>query len=344
MNARRLVIIGAVALFVAVIGVILVLTATTNPETFAPYAAPLNLIRAAGAGDDQTALSYTSDSLRTWINTNCPMGISACVGGYVPPEWGAFRSVVFRRAEPVAADAYDVEVIATYERDLGFSGVCIYTRVVQAANEWKVDGWAGWISCGDNVARDLAQNYDAPNRVLPTEVTMLETMFPRTATPTPTPTSTPVPTETPTPTETPAPPTATLNAAPIESAVDFVEAVGAQNNLDAQRLIHPEFRVWVAENCPTGAIATCLNFLLPDEWGALVSAVFQRATLIDEQWYVELITQFEAGINIGGICMFVRMRNADGRWLVAGWGGWLRCNNPAAENMITNPDVPNRAP
>ncbi len=348
MTSRRNLIIIVVLVFAVVIGGIILLTATTNPENFPPYASALAFIRAAGANQDDTAVAYLTEPMRAWVAANCPQGVSACVSAYIPPEWGTFRNVIFRRAEP-RESTYDVDVISTYERDLGYGGVCIYLRVVQVGQAWLIDGWAGWVSCGDDGSRLMANNLAAPNRVIPNDFTSPTIDSESTSpviTETPTANANFVATETPLPTDTPLTPTPvpTLNAASIESAVDFIEAVGAQDNLGAQRLMDPYFRIWIADNCTQGAIATCLNFLLPDEWGALVSAVFQRATLINDEWFIEMITQFEQGINVGGICMYVRMTNFEGTWLVAGWGGWLRCNDPLAQNMTTNPDVPNRAP
>jgi ABC-type phosphate transport system substrate-binding protein len=164
MGSRRTLWIGAgiVAALLVVVAVTLALTpAQTNPA----FAAAETFVRAAGQGDDATALALLSDQMQTYVAANCPNeSVSACVDSFTPPEWGAMRSAVYRRATPDGA-AWDVDIISHYEADTGASGVCIYGRVEQnAAGEWRVAGWAGFVHCGDPASRNMAANPDAPNR------------------------------------------------------------------------------------------------------------------------------------------------------------------------------------
>src|SRR5690606_27860131 len=123
-------------------------------------------------GDDATAHQAMGDDLRAYVEATCPEGsVSACVEAIIPDEWGGFQSVVFRRAAPDASriqngipTAYDVDLIATYAEDKGFSGVCIYVRMEQAGEVWQVVRYAGFVSCGDANSRNMASNPDAPNR------------------------------------------------------------------------------------------------------------------------------------------------------------------------------------
>lgn len=171
MPGRRLIVIVIGALAVAAI-VIAVTLALTPQQTNPAYAAALAFAQAAAQGDDATAMSFLSPALRAYA-AQCPEGrVSACIDSYIPPEWGAFETVVFRRAAPDPATmlngrptAYDVELIATYSEGLGFSGVCIYQRMEQdEAGAWRVARYAGFVSCGDPQSRGMESNPDAPNR------------------------------------------------------------------------------------------------------------------------------------------------------------------------------------
>ncbi|GIL14546.1 MAG: hypothetical protein BroJett038_32660 [Chloroflexota bacterium] len=164
--SRRFLWIGFITL-VAAVGLIVVVTAALIPqETHPAYAAALRFAGAVGAGDDETAFSLLSPAMQDYVTARCPDGsVSACVQGFIPPEWGGFISVVFRRAAPDGPNAFNVDLIATYEKDKGFSGVCIYHRLEQdGTGEWRVAGWAGYVSCGDPLSRNMAANADAPNR------------------------------------------------------------------------------------------------------------------------------------------------------------------------------------
>lgn len=146
------------------IGLILLLCAC-SPEAANPaYDAAVRFANAAGQGDDATASALLSEELQSYVSANCPDGsVSACIDGYTPEAWGELISAVFRRAAPDGA-AWDVNLIATYEFEEGFSGVCIYLRIEQnEANQWRVTRWAGWVHCGEASSRDMADNPAAPN-------------------------------------------------------------------------------------------------------------------------------------------------------------------------------------
>lgn len=172
MNRRKL-LIGVLVIAVTLIALILLTAALIPQQTDPAFAAAVAFAQAAGRGDDETAFALLDEPMRAYVEANCPDGrVSACVEGYIPDEWGAFQNVVFRRAAPDAATmrdgqptAYDVELIATYAEDKGFSGVCIYERLEQdAAGVWRVAGYAGFVSCGDPESRNMAANADAPYR------------------------------------------------------------------------------------------------------------------------------------------------------------------------------------
>ncbi len=153
---------------------ILVATAALTPEgTHPAFATALAFATAAGRGDETEAFALLSPEMQAFARASCPEGqVTRCVAGYTPPEWGAFQSVVFRRAAPDMATAqagepraYDVDLIATYAEGRGFSGVCIYQRMAQdTTGAWRVAGYAGYVSCGDPESREMASNPDAPNR------------------------------------------------------------------------------------------------------------------------------------------------------------------------------------
>ncbi len=163
MNQRTILLIVFTTITLAII--IIAATLAFTPEQLEPaFDAAVRFNQALGAGDDESAFALMGADLRTHVEANCPDGSpSACIDVYTPPEWGAMLSVVYRRAAPDGA-ARDVELIATYERDRGFSGVCIYNRVELVGVDWLITQWAGYVHCGDPASRNMAANPDAPNR------------------------------------------------------------------------------------------------------------------------------------------------------------------------------------
>lgn len=148
------------------LALLIALTAALTPENANPaFAAAVAFVNAAASGDDAAAMPLLTPEMQAWVQANCPnSSVAACVQAYTPPEWGGLLRAVFRRAAP-DGPAWDVDIIATYARGTGFSGVCIYNRVEpDAAGQWRVAGWAGFVHCGDPASRGMASNPDAPNR------------------------------------------------------------------------------------------------------------------------------------------------------------------------------------
>jgi hypothetical protein len=152
------------AILVVIVGIIIATLFLTPAETNPANAAALAFVDAAARGDDATASRYLSDELLTWVAANCPDGsVSACVAGYIPPEWGAYQAMVFRRAAP-DGDGYHIDLIGTWALERGFSGVCVYTNVQPQAGAWKVTRWAGFVWCGEPTWAEFGTNPNTPNR------------------------------------------------------------------------------------------------------------------------------------------------------------------------------------
>lgn len=166
---RRIWIYVAVALtvtLVVLIGLTLVLTpAALNPA----YAAALDFTDAVlDTRDDAAATALLSPELAAWVGENCPDGVSACIDGYIPDAWGGYVDTVYRRSIPDGANAWDIQLISTFDEKLtaGFSGVCVYIRAENAGeNVWHLTRWSGWVSCAEEDGlENLRSNPDAPNR------------------------------------------------------------------------------------------------------------------------------------------------------------------------------------
>lgn len=144
---------------VSIAALVIVTLALTPQETNPAFAAATTFMNAAGKGDDSAAFALLDPAMQAYVVSNCAgERVSACIQSYTPPEWGSFSSAVFRRAAP-DGDAWDIELIATYERDKGASGVCIYHRLERdSSGTWRVAGWAGFVSCGDPRSRNMAGN------------------------------------------------------------------------------------------------------------------------------------------------------------------------------------------
>lgn len=165
MQVRRSLGIGLVIIAI-IAALVLVAIALTPPQTHPAFDVAQTFANAAGHGDDAIAFPLLGTDLSKAVTATCKDGKpSACVQGYIPLEWGALENAVFRRAIPDGA-AWDVEVIATYEKDKGASGVCSYFHVTQDVDgQWKIDRWAGFLWCGDSRSRDMATNPDTPHRM-----------------------------------------------------------------------------------------------------------------------------------------------------------------------------------
>lgn len=163
-------------IILGIIGAIVIIgfatLALTPGETNPAFAVAEEFVRAAGRGDDDTALNLLTDELRAAVAERCPDGsVSACVDAYTPPEWGGLHSISVRRTAVRPDGAWDIELFGIYERDRGNTGVCVYTRLVptgadpDTSDGWRVSEWAGFAWCGDAATRDMANNPDAPNRM-----------------------------------------------------------------------------------------------------------------------------------------------------------------------------------
>lgn len=162
-SRRPMVIVVATIIIVVLI---IILTAIFIPQNTNPaYAASVSFVQAAGRGNDAEAEALVGEALLDYIEASCPDGsVSACVDDYTPAEWGGFLNAVFRRAQPDGPDAFDVLLLATYEEDQGFSGVCIYNRVEQVEGDWQIIRWSGWISCDEpNAGLSALAQAGAPN-------------------------------------------------------------------------------------------------------------------------------------------------------------------------------------
>jgi hypothetical protein len=164
-KSKAMVLIGGLTAVIVI--ALITLTIVLTPENLHPaFAAATRFVNAAGKGDDGTALPLLAGNLQAYVEDNCPAGsVSACLESYTPPEWGGMLAAVYRRSIP-DGDAWDVLLVATYERDQGFSGVCIYHRMEETASgTWQVAAWSGFVSCDlpDSGIQEL-RRADAPNR------------------------------------------------------------------------------------------------------------------------------------------------------------------------------------
>jgi len=126
---KRVVVLLGIVVFVGSFGIV-VLTGVFTPESNPAFDTAVRFAQAVGRRDDQTALSLLSEDMQEYVRDNCPSErMSACVKGYIPDDWGRFLSVVYRRSRLVGK-AWDVLLIASYEKGQGFSGVCMDGQVL----------------------------------------------------------------------------------------------------------------------------------------------------------------------------------------------------------------------
>ena len=165
--ANNKLIIGVGGLIIVVIVLILATVLFVPEDSHPAFATAIAFVNSAATGDDETALSYMSEGLQDYVAENCPNGVpSTCMKSYADASWGDFTSAVYRRSIPDGSTAWDIQLIATYEDGQGFSGICIYNRVEQFDNVWKVVRWSGFVSCdlSNSGLQELASD-SAPNRV-----------------------------------------------------------------------------------------------------------------------------------------------------------------------------------
>jgi hypothetical protein len=166
---RKSTLIILIATICAVV-VIVALTLMLTPEKTNPaFKTATDFMNAAGTGDADAAYALLSPEMQDYVTDNCPNGnVSDCILSYTPPEWGRLNgegAAVYRRSIQ-DGDAWDIQLIATYEEGDGFSGVCIYHRVEEiATDDWRVTAWAGFITCDEaNAGLDRLRRENAPNR------------------------------------------------------------------------------------------------------------------------------------------------------------------------------------
>lgn len=167
MKSRSIVILLVVTA-VVIVGIILLTTVLVPENTSPAYSVATEFMNAAGKGDDATAFPLLSDEMQAYVTENCPEGsVSACIDAYIPAEWGNLLSAVYRRSVPEGNTAWDVQLVATYEEGEGFAGVCIYHRMEEVTpDDWRVAGWAGFVSCDDpNSGLNALRRDDAVNHV-----------------------------------------------------------------------------------------------------------------------------------------------------------------------------------
>lgn len=132
------------------------------------------------------------------------------------------------------------------------------------------------------------------------------------------------------------------------AAVSFVTAAGKGDDAAASALLSPELRTYVAENCPEGSVSACVKAYTPTEWGAFLNAVFRRAQPDGQDaWEVLLLATYAENQGFSGVCIYTRSERVQGdEWQITRWAGWMSCDAPNAglSALISNPNVPNRAP
>lgn len=167
MGQRGIFIGGLGILVLLMVGLILLTTQLTPEQTNPAYAAAVTFMEAAGRGDDAAASALLGGDLPAYVAANCPDGsVSACIQGYTPPEWGDLVHAEYRRAD---TSGQHIQLFATYEEGVGFSGVCIYMHVLpanDAGTDYRVVAWSGFIHCGQpNAGLDsLRSDPSVPNR------------------------------------------------------------------------------------------------------------------------------------------------------------------------------------
>jgi hypothetical protein len=169
MSQRTLfILIGAVTVL-SIAGIIALALVLTPEDSNPAFDVATRFMNAAGLGENATAFALLTPSMQDYVTGNCPDGsVSACIYSYTPSDWGRLLregAAIFRRATP-DGDAWDVQIVATYEEGEGFSGVCIYHRMEEIApDNWRVAAWSGFISCDDPDSRiESLRRADAANR------------------------------------------------------------------------------------------------------------------------------------------------------------------------------------
>lgn len=129
----------------------------------------------------------------------------------------------------------------------------------------------------------------------------------------------------------------------FKTAGDFVRAVFDNDDAAAMPLLDANLQTYITANCPS--VSACIQSYIPAEWGAVQGVTYRRSVPDGRAWDVEWIASFAQGVGASGVCIYTRVEpQADDRWLVTEWAGFIHCGDPASRNMATNPDTPNRVP
>ncbi len=171
LSMNKKVVILVSGLVIVTIGLLVFLTTILVPQSEPYYNVAIRFVNAAGTFDEEAAYRLLSPDLQAYVDENCPDGVSACLAEYTPDEWGQLirdGGAVYRRSKK-DGEAYDIQLVATYQYDKGFAGVCIYNRTEEIApDDWRVTAWAGFVPCDDPIASiDGLRSAEAPNRVAP---------------------------------------------------------------------------------------------------------------------------------------------------------------------------------
>jgi hypothetical protein len=137
------------------------------------------------------------------------------------------------------------------------------------------------------------------------------------------------------------------------TAIDFSNAASRGDDEAARALLNDDLQQYVAQNCPDGSVAACIDAYIPPEWGGFLNAVFRRAQPDGQNaWDVQLVATYAEGQGFSGICIYNRVEripdetDAPDNWQVVRWAGWVSCDlpNSGLSSLAGDADAPNAAP
>ena len=133
------------------------------------------------------------------------------------------------------------------------------------------------------------------------------------------------------------------------TAIDFVNTAGRGEDAAALSHLSTELQEYVAQNCPDGSVAACIDAYTPAEWGGFLNAVFRRAQPDGQNaWDVQLVATYAEGQGFSGVCIYNRVERDDpeASWQVVRWAGWVSCDlpNSGLSSLAGDADAPNAVP
>jgi hypothetical protein len=136
------------------------------------------------------------------------------------------------------------------------------------------------------------------------------------------------------------------NERPYDAAVRFINAAGTFNDDVAYALLTPQMQAYVDFTCE-GLPSACIQAYIPEEWGTLIrdgAAVFRRAKRDGAAYDVQIVATYQYGQGFSGVCIYHRMEElTPDDWRVAGWSGFVECDNPLAGiEGLSSDEAPNR--